>query len=227
MRDILQELANFSDASIDTPTPGPDTTWRKHGMDHSSSQPGSTTDSPRDMSLTTPHSQTKRPDNPAIRAEQDSSRSRITPSQAYIGNQLPYMRDVDPSQQPNSTSPPWWMVSNDNGMQGLEGAVGHPLTASGLQATSTNGFGQISNLPTDFIGSIPPTLNVYGREQPNADMVGQGFQPTDYDPRSVGNMMAPGEVQPAEFWSMQPGGNAMEMSGVLADIWSMAPSTFE
>lgn len=153
---------------------------------------------------------------------------------------------------PEDVSLPWWFVSRENGTQGLEGAVSHPMMASGATAVNQNING-VDYLPDTF-GFMPPPQNNLGRvplgPNMNQSMQNNRFQPMNFGSpaggsgnlgyghgfgnSSNGNINMPPPVTGTtsapnvsnEFWSMQDP-NALEMSGVLADIWSMAPSTFE
>jgi hypothetical protein len=252
MRDILMELANWSDTSIDTPTPGPnhEQQWGRATTGYRT-EPSSQTSSPRGpgggQNVMQPRSDVEPeflagPADPATMATRRVSQPPMSSSR-YTGESASVPEDVNL---------PWWFVSRENGMQGLEGAVSHPTMASGSTSVNQNING-VDYLPEMF-GGMPPPQNMFGRVPlgPNITqgMQGNRFQPTNFRSPSSGsvnigyggglgnttnsssNMPPPATgTTPTpnvanEFWSMQDP-NALEMSGVLADIWSMAPSTFE
>jgi hypothetical protein len=250
MRDILMELANWSDTSIDTPTPGPfhDPQRGRTAMGYRT-EPSSETSSPLG-----PGQNAARPRSdigldlmsgardPAVVATRPMSQP--PPSSAGFTGETTFV--------PEDVSLPWWFVSRENGTQGLEGAVSHPMMASGATAVNQNING-VDYLPDTF-GFMPPPQNNLGRvplgPNMNQSMQNNRFQPmnfgspaggsgdlgyghgfgnssngnTNMPPPVTGTTSAPNVSN--EFWSMQDP-NALEMSGVLADIWSMAPSTFE
>ena len=224
MRDILMELANVSDASIDTPTPIPDgNPYRKFTR----SQPNSTNASPRDAPPEHDHysnPQSRRAEAVPMRDQQGGGQSLVPPQPQHVAG--PQYNPGGPSPQ-SCNSLPWWFVPKDSGMQGFEAAVSHPMVASGStrDPIGVNGFGYGNAMPNEMMGSIPATMNNYG-EQP-MNLLGQQFQANGFNPQvtQAGNV-ANQSAQSGDFWALQDP-NAMEMNGVLADIWSMAPSTFE
>jgi hypothetical protein len=128
-----------------------------------------------------------------------------------------------PSPQ-SCNSLPWWSVPKDSGMQGFEAAVSHPMIASGSARDSVgvNGFGYA--MPNEMMGSMSAPINNYS-EQP-MNLLGQQFQTNGFNSQATQAGNANQAAQSNDFWALQDP-NAMEMNGVLADIWSMAPSTFE
>jgi len=159
-----------------------------------------------------------------MRDQQGGGQSLVPPQPQHVAG--PQYNPGGPSPQ-SCNSLPWWFVPKDSGMQGFEAAVSHPMVASGStrDPIGVNGFGYGNAMPNEMMGSIPATMNNYG-EQP-MNLLGQQFQANGFNPQvtQAGNV-ANQSAQSGDFWALQDP-NAMEMNGVLADIWSMAPSTFE
>ena len=247
MRDILMELANWSDTSIDTPTPGPSAEqYRGRAMMGYRTEPSSQHSSPQAMTGGQLATQAKSDIGPDFASGGDPTSAAATRHMSQPPMSTGSFTG-EPTYVPEDVTLPWWFVSRENGFQGLEGAVSHPMMASGSNfgnGTSANqNLNGMDYLPEMF-GGMPPPQNSFGKVPlgPNVNQVMQGNR---YPPMAAfgpetsgsmnpgfGNMPPPATgTTPApnvsnEFWSMQDS-NALEMSGVLADIWSMAPSTFE
>lgn len=232
-------LANTSDTHIDTPTPGsnPD---QQRGLAARGyrTEPSSQTSSPRTSTGNLGATQTRSDfgsdfssgHGPALAPIRHVSQPPISTG-GYAS---------ETNRVPENVQLPWWFVSHESGVQGLEGAVSHPMMPANQNMVGPDYMPEIYGgmpMPQKSSGPGPLGPNVSQTMQGNgySSMLAFGMGTTgsanpgygrnnNMPPPATG--MTPALSMPNEFWSLQDP-NAMEMSGVLADIWSMAPSTFE
>jgi hypothetical protein len=220
------ELANISDTSVDTPASQFDSeSGRRSGR--KAFNTGSTAPSPLGTD----------PDNevPHTRLNDHSTTSAVRSSPAVprpLGSQRAHMTERSLTEILDPQAPkPWWFVPKESGAQGLESVSFDPF-GSRSDPSLGNGinFGN-EHLLNQVPGSMynhPPFArnnNVVMPQSVNPEQ----FPAEPYNNRGYVDLNSgiPSNKSTGDFWNVAPDANSVEMSGVLADIWSMAPDTFE